>query len=312
MRNPAARGAIDKLLYGAERVCEHPGESAGHAGAARTRENNSMKTAVRGQWPGAFGAALLWCAGAAAQTVVNGNFNQPAILGPGQSALAPGDHKMIITDVEVPNYVNSISGIGGWTYALPGWGGNWVGVWSDHGLSYPTGFSNGDGTMAAHINNWERTMSQTVAGALAGDTTITASFRFGTPADGGGGRAGTFLLIAGAMDAGNPDVLAPGASVLASFTIGNSGWGGAVPNATVTTGVWGTFSFSHLLPVGDARVGQPLTIAFRTLTGSVGSTYWDDISVAMIAVPEPPVFLLLAAGGAGLVAMGRRRRSGPR
>lgn len=267
-----------------------------------------MMTGVRVKWAGALGAAFAMWGAAVAQTVVNGDFNQPAILGPGQSALVPGSHKMIITSSGVPNYSNAISGISGWTYALPGWGGNWVGVWSDHGLSYSTGFSNGDGTMAAHINNWERTMSQTVLGSLAGDTNITATFRFGTPADGGAGRAGTFLLIAGTMDAGNPDVLAPGATILASFTVGNTGWGGAAPDATVTTGVWGTFSFSHLLPAGDARVGQPLTIAFRTLSNSVGSTYWDDISVAISPVPEPPVAFLLATGGAGLVAAGRRRR----
>lgn len=267
-----------------------------------------MTTGLRVQWAGALGAALVMWGGAVGQTVVNGNFNQSAILGPGQSALVPGDHKMIITDAGVPNYANSIAGISGWTYALPGWGGNWVGVWSDHGLSYSTGFSNGDGTMAAHINNWERTMSQTVLGSLVGDSNITATFRFGTPVDGGAGRAGMFLLIAGTMDAGNPDVLASGASVLASFTVGNTGWGGAVPDATVPTGEWGTFSFSHLLPAGSPEIGQPLTIAFRTLTNSVGSTFWDNISLAINPVPEPPVLLLLAAGGAGLVAAGRRRR----
>lgn len=267
-----------------------------------------MTTRLQARWVGAVGAALVMWGGALAQTVVNGDFNQPAILGAGQSALVAGSHKMIITEVEVPGYTNAISGITGWTYALPGWGGNWVGVWSDHGLSFSTGFSNGDGTMAAHINNWERTMSQTVLGSLTGDSNITATFRFGTPADGGAGRAGMFLLIAGTMDAGNPDVLAPGATVLATFMIANTGWGGAAPNATVSTGVWGTFSFSHLLPAGSPYVGQPLTIAFRTLTNSVGSTYWDNISVAISAVPEPPAVWLLGLGGTGLLAAWRRRR----
>jgi hypothetical protein len=263
----------------------------------------------RVQWAGALGAALAMWGGAVGQTVVNGNFNQPATPRTGPVRARPGgsqdDHH---GRSRCPTIANSIAGISGWTYALPGWGGNWVGVWSDHGLSFPTGFSNGDGTMAAHINNWERTMSQTVLGSLVGDSNITATFRFGTPVDGGAGRAGMFLLIAGTMDAGNPDVLAPGASVLASFTVGNTGWGGVAPNATVPTGEWGTFSFSHLLPAGSPEIGQPLTLAFRTLTNSVGSTYWDNISLAINPVPEPPVLLLLAAGGAGLAAAGRRRR----
>ncbi len=271
-----------------------------------------MRTGVRAQWAGAVGAALVSWAGARAQIVVNGDFNQPAIVGAGQSALVSGDHKMIITSNGVPGYVDAISGIAGWTYALPGWGGSWVGVWSDHGLSWSTAFSNGDGTPAAHINNWERTMSQTVLGSLSGGTTYTATFQFGTPADGGAGRAGLFMLIAGTMDAGNPDVLAPGATMLASYLVGNTDWTGVPPSAMVPTGFWGTFALSHTEPVGGAHVGQPLTIAFRTLTSSVGSTYWDNISVSALAIPEPPVLLLLGAGGTWCATVWTRQRGGRR
>ena len=248
-----------------------------------------------------------------AQVVVNGDFNAPAIVGAGQTQLVPGDHKMIVTDNSVSNYSASISGIAGWTYALPGWGGQWVGAWSDHGLSFSTGFSNGNGTTAAHINNWERTMSQTLASPLSGNTTVTANFNFGTPVDGGAGRAGTFMLIAGTMDAANPDVLAPGATILSAFTVGNTGWSGLTPNATVATGVWGSYSIAYSVAPDAIVIGQPLTIAFRTLSNSVGSTYWDNISVQIQPIPEPSTGMMLGSGLLLLaVRQSRRRRASTR
>lgn len=276
--------------------------------ATGSAKSITMETGSRFTRVLAAGLALAVAGSAHAQLLVNGDFNQPAILGAGQTQLAVGNHKMIITDNSVPNYSSSISGISGWTYPLPGWDGQWVGVWSDHGLSFSTGFSNGDGTMAAHINNWERTMSQTLGSPLSGGTTITANFKFGTPADGGAGRAGMFMLIAGTMDPANPDVLAAGSTVLSSFTVGNLGWNGVTPNATVATGLWGTFSISHSIPQGDPLIGQPLTIAFRTLTNSVGSTYWDNISVSIQPIPEPAIGFMLGTGLVALAVARRRRR----
>jgi hypothetical protein len=234
--------------------------------------------------------------------LINADFNQSAVLGPGQSVPAAGVLKLISTASGNPDYASAISGITGWTYALPGWDGSWVGTWSDHGLCLPTGVSNGDGTQAAFINNWQRTMSQTAGAPIAANTVITATFNFGTLCTPSYGRAGTFFLIAGAMDPANPDALASGATVLASLTIANAAFAGSVtPDAIGAFDTWGTYSVSYTVSASDPLVGKSLTVAFRTLNDSSGPTYWDNINLSFAAVPEPNSFILL---GTGLLVLG--------
>ena len=241
---------------------------------------------------------------AQAGELLNGDFNQPALLGPGQTAPAAGQYKLIITDSSHAEFTTAISGIPGWTYALPGWDGAYVGSWSDHGLCRPTQFSNSDGTTAAFINNWERTLSQVAATPLTADTRITATFDFGTLGNGTEGRAGTFYLIAGTMDAANLDWLASDASILTSLTVANTAWAGLTPNYTQMDGAWSTYTLSYTVTDLDPFIGRPLTIAFRTLNGSAGSTSWDNISVSVLAIPEPGTTTLW---GAGLLALGWMR-----
>jgi len=238
-----------------------------------------------------------------AQMLVNGDFNQPAILGPGQSVPVAGDSKRISTAPANPDYASAISGIAGWTYALPGWNGSWVGTWSDHGLCLLTGVSNGDGSQAAFINNWQRTMSQTGPRPVALGTVITATFDFGTFCTPAYGRAGTFYLLAGTMDPANPDLFSTDATVLASLTVANPAWtGDVIPGAIQAFDTWGTFSISYTVSSNDPLAGKPVTVAFRTLNNSAGPTYWDNISLSFVAIPEPNIFFLL---GAGLLVLGR-------
>lgn len=246
------------------------------------------------------GCIAIVLATTAAQAVVlaNPGFEAEPILGSGQTALEIGDMKMIETDPLNPNYLATISGIVGWQYALP-----YSGTGSDHGLWRPTRFGDPTGPQMLFINNWNRRVSQTVAQTVVAGMTYRVAATFAMPLDKAGDpKAGMLQLIAGEMDASNPDELGPDALVMGQFIVGSEWWTGSTLDHVVNAEELYRVQFEVFVPVGSAFVGKALTVSMRTEDGSAGPTAWDDVQLD--AVPEPTTWLAM---GLGLAILARRR-----
>lgn len=230
--------------------------------------------------------------------LINGDFESPPVLGPGQTAIPIGGAKMIINDPAISGYSNNISGITGWNY---------TGTVSDHGLARRNAdFGLPSSEQAVFINNWNRMLSQTVSQVPAVGETVSASIDFGTlGSDGDRGRAGRFYLVAGEADPANSDQFSSRSIVLDEVTIANPTWSVFTPDWTVGNREYFTLHLSHAYEANDPALGLPLTIAFRTESGSAGYTYWDNASLQV--VPEPSSLALLGIGTLGFAGVYVRR-----
>lgn len=238
---------------------------------------------------------------ASTNLLVNPGFEEPPILGAGQSDLAVDDQKMIRTVyLGDDNYYHAISGIADWQYAIPGDHG----TASDHGLSRPTAFGDPTGPRMLFINNWDRRVSQSVSETIQVNRTYRATVVFGMPLDQDtDSKAGLFQLIAGPMDLGNPDFLASESLVLAEWRVGSAGWTGATLNQVVSGFTLVPLTLEYTAQPGDPGISKVLTVSFRTEWDSAGITLWDDATLTV--VPEPAAALGFCLGMAFLA---RRRR----
>ena len=220
----------------------------------------------------------------ASNLLINGNFEAAPILGPGQSGVPAGSVKNIVLRPDISGYTSNISGIQGWTYATPFFDGGH----SDHGLATRNGsFSPPSGGQSAFINNWNRMMSQTVAANVGVGDSVSASVDYGTlgsPTD--AGRAGIFYLVAGEANPANPDVFSARSIILGQLTVANPQWTRFTPDVTVDDGIYKRLNLSYTYSANDPALGLPLTIAFRTVTFSVGMNYWDNAILGIRQVPE--------------------------
>ncbi len=242
-------------------------------------------------------AALLFvaapCITRAQNLIANGDFETAPILGTGQSAVATGATKLIQTDPAGRLYSESISGIEHWNYATP----NDEGTSSDHGLARRNSFFGlPDGGQSAFINNWNRMMSQTVSVSFRAGEKASVSIDFGTLGDeNDGGRAGKFYLVAGETDSADRDAFSARSIVLRELSIANPTWTQFVPDQVVGNNQFVSLNLAYTFKPNDPALGLPLTLAFRTVTSSVGPTYWDNASLRVQtgAVPEPGTLALL-------------------
>lgn len=230
----------------------------------------------------------------ASNLLINGNFEAAPILGPGQSGVPAGSVKNIVLRPDISGYASNISGIQGWTYATPFFDGGH----SDHGLATRNGsFSPPSGGQSAYINNWNRMMSQTVAANVGAGDSVFASVDYGTlgsPTD--AGRAGIFYLVAGEANPANPDFFSARSIVLGRVVVANPQWTQFTPDVTVPDAIYTRLNLSYTYSANDPALGLPLTIAFRTVTFSVGMNYWDNASLEIRPVPEPGGFSAILAG----------------
>lgn len=255
---------------------------------------------------------VLFASASGADLLVNGDFEAAPILGPGQTGVPIGGVKSILTDSSSPFFAGEISGIVGWTYATPNLGG----THSDHGLARRDAqFGRPAAGQSAYINNWNRLMSQTVAVSFGVGDTAVASIDVGTlGSDTDGGRAGRFYLVAGEADPTNLDQFSARSVVLRELSVANPTWAGFTPDVVIGNGAYTRLDLSYTFQAGDLALGLPLTIAFRTVTSSVGPTYWDNASLSLRTVPEPASIATLGLGVLGLagLAWGRRHTTGKR
>jgi hypothetical protein len=242
-----------------------------------------------------------------ANLLVNGDFESAPILGVGQTAVPPGGAKAIFTDPSNFFYDESISGIQGWTYAVPFENG----THSDHGLGRRNAeFGRFDDGQSVFINNWNRMMSQTVAASFGAGDVLEASIDFGTLGDDtDAGRAGRFYLVAGEADPADLDQFSARSVILAELSVANSTWTGFTPDVVVGNGLFTRLNLSYTVGASDLALGLPLTIAFRTVSSSVGPTWWDDASLSVRPIPEPSSLVLLTAGAAAFAGLAAFRRS---
>jgi hypothetical protein len=212
--------------------------------------------------------------------LVNGDFESPPILGPGQSDVPIGGSKWISTSPAGRGYTDlAISGIVGWTYATP----FDMGTHSDHGLARRNAnFGLPASGQSAFINNWNRMMSQTVFAPVRPGDTVLASIDFGTlGAATDSGRAGRFYLVAGEADPLNLDQFSARSIILKELSVANPTWTLFTPDVVVDNGQYIHLKLSYTYRPHDRAHGLPITVAFRTVTSSVGPTYWDNASLTI-------------------------------
>lgn len=234
--------------------------------------------------------------------LVNGDFEAPAILGPGQTGVAPGQQKALFGNPLLPGYSSGIAGIPNWinSFTNVGYGAGY----RDAGLSR----INRDGTGVSQysfINNWNTRLSQVTSHTVTAGDTYTASidlYMFNAS------QAGRFQLWAGEPSIANPDVFPASAVLLADVSVGGATWNYFVPNIVGPTNDWFPLSLNYTVPANGAMLGKPLTISFLTSYGSVGPLYWDNAELNAVAVPEPTPLLMSALGFSMVFAFPRTRR----
>jgi hypothetical protein len=250
-----------------------------------------------------------------ADLLVNGDFEAAPILSAGQSDVPNGWRKLISTDPAQVLYDESISGISGWTYATPYENG----TLSDHGLARQNAaFGRPDDRQSLFINNWNRLVSQSVDATFQAGDILEASVDFGTLGDDtDAGRAGRFYLVAGEADPADLDNFSARSIILGELSVANPTWSEFTPDVLVGNGTYTHLTLSYQVQASDLALGLPLTIAFRTVTNSVGSTYWDNARltitpmVAPTPVPEPASYALMLTGLAIAAATRSARRRLP-
>lgn len=242
----------------------------------------------------------------ASNLLVNGDFEAAPILGAGQTDVAVGGAKMIVARPDIPGYANNISGVQGWTYALP----HASGGHSDHGLArHDSAFGLPADGQSAFVNNWNRMMSQTVSNQVSEYFAVMASVDFGTlGSDYDTGRAGVFYLVAGEADPANPDRFSSRSIILDMLTVANLSWTGFTPDVAIPNGVYARLNLFYRASANDPALGLPLTIGFRTITNSVGYTYWDNADLRVFPVPEASGMLMISLGLVGFAGYRWRRK----
>lgn len=217
--------------------------------------------------------------------LVNGDFENSPILATGQTGVSIGGSKWISTTPSGPGYSTAIAGIDGWTYRTPFASG----THSDHGIARTnSSFGLPSTGQSVFINNWDRLISQTLIAPGDVGYTLAATIDFGTLGSAtDGGRAGRFYLVAGEANPFNRDEFTPRSIVLDEISVGNPTWSLFTPDLLVSNGLYIPLTLSYTYLPGDPALGLPVTVAFRTVTSSVGPTYWDNASLTVLAVPEP-------------------------
>lgn len=223
---------------------------------------------------------------AQAQLLTNGDFEMPSILGSGQTEVTSGGSKLIQTKAADSQYSQAISGISDWTYALSQ---NTTGF-SDHGISRNTqAFGLPAGGRMCFINTWNRMLSQTRTVAIAPGDTIQAEIQFGTlGSDTDNGRAGRFYLVAGEANPANKDNFSTRSIILRELKVANPTWKQFVPDVVVPNRQMTNLTLSYTFTPNDRALGLPITVAFRTVSSSVGMTYWDNAVLTLVSTNVIP------------------------
>lgn len=113
-------------------------------------------------------------------------------------------------------------------------------------------------------------------------------------------------MVAGGVDAANPDQFAQDAFLLDSIVAANPGWSGP-SDVTFENFSYETLNLSYDFLSNDLAIGLPITVAFRIETGSTGSVLWDNASLTASTIPEPNGLILLSITFSMAVAHRRRR-----
>jgi len=250
---------------------------------------------------------------------LNYDFELPAILSDGQTVPGEGEIKLTETDPAVEYwYPIAISGIQDWYYTFDerdDGTGNIVKTGTDIGLGYGLDLGDGNTSQVLNINRWGRRAVQTVAGIVIEEGmtyTLTARCYIPLDLDEFGNavydfKIGELALYADAMDPNDPSNFE--AVPLLGIAYGVS----AKANDEVPSDLnvlrndlgYVDLMVSYTAVGGDPYLGQNLTMSMRTLNGSAGATYWDNVSFTVSAVPEP---ISLVVVGIGCLALVRRRR----
>jgi hypothetical protein len=248
----------------------------------------------------------------AGQLLVNGNFNATAILGAGQSPLVfPAGNTWTTTAAAGPNYLGSISGVSGWTYATPEHGG----THTDVGLTTRGDvFGSPQSGQALFSNRWDRLVSQTITHTFHAGEVLTATVDFGTFGEtGDSGRAGYFYLVAGTVNPQNLDAFASGSILLDSLSVANPRWTQFVPDVVAADRRYTSLRLTYEFRENDPALLLPITFGMRLAGGSLGASYWDNALLTTDPGPNPspvpePGTWVLAFGG--LVVLAARRLCG--
>lgn len=222
----------------------------------------------------------------------NPGFDEPPILVSPQTDVSLNQQKNIRTSSTDSLFAEAISGVSGWTYWLNPSNGH-----SDQGLSRWEVLG-GSSTDAQGFINWhDQRYSQTVAETVEADRTYTASIEFAVKLDDANQpRAGSFELWAGRPIVDDENKFEVG-SVLLDSVLAGINW--SVPvDVEVVDATWVTLDLSYTAAAGDPLIGKPLTLSFKTMPGSAGTTYWDNANLS--SVPEPATIALLGLGVAGI------------
>jgi hypothetical protein len=236
----------------------------------------------------------------------NGGFEMDPILSEGQTAPGEGETKLTETDPNNEWYPIAISGMPYWNYSFDQ--GEFDGyTGTDIGMGYALSLGDGNMGRVLNINRWDRRVSQTAAGVV-----IEAGYRYTLTArcylpldDAGDFKVGTLSLYAGTP--GNPDdfVLLNQLGYAHAISPGASDAYGGDRSFLINSAGWVDLSISYVAATDDVNLGQGLTACMVTESGSLGATYWDNVTLTATPVPEPASISL---GFAVLALVCRRRR----
>ncbi|MBK8269909.1 MAG: hypothetical protein IPK83_17095 [Planctomycetes bacterium] len=212
-----------------------------------------------------------------ANVLVNGDFEAPAILLPGQSQVGPGQSKLLVEGEAVPGFESFI-------HSIPSWINSYSGGVRDAGLRR-IDFSGSGTSQYAFINNWETRLSQVSSISVSPNYSYKATIDVGM---GGASKGGKFQLWAGRPSVANPDDFEPGAILLGEITVGSAGWNGFVPDTLVPINQWTTVTIYYFAPNTGSVIGKPLTVSCLTSAPSKGPIWWDNASLIEGISSDPP------------------------
>lgn len=220
----------------------------------------------------------------------NGDFEDSALAGPGQSPVPAGGAKALAIDPLDSRYPNGISGVPFWinSFSDVGFG---AGV-RDAGLRRIDFDGSGD-TQYAFINNHETRLSQVTTHVVAPGEQYTAHILVGFI---GPQQAGRFQLWAGTPDPTNPDNFPATSVLLSEISAGTAGYTFYQPDVELSASQWHPLQLTYSVPASGSMIGQPLTISFLTSNHSAGPTLWDNAELEAVPEPSTVVLALLSIG----------------
>jgi hypothetical protein len=176
-------------------------------------------------------AAVILCVSQSgfANVLVNGDFEAPANLLPGQSPVGPWEEKSLVENTTVPGFEFRI-------HSIPSWLNSYDNGVRDAGLRRIP-FSGSGESQYASTNNWENRISQTSSLSVMPGYSYRATIDVGM---GDLSKGGRFQLWAGTPSVSNPDVFDPGSVLLGQVTVGSTGFGGFTPDVVVPLNQWTT------------------------------------------------------------------------